>query len=277
MKKTHQSILLTDMLRSGSVNSDILAYLWTLLDAKAMGLVVGTTGTGKTTVVNTLLTLINAKWNITAIEHCPELRIPHAHMTYHRLPHNFREYLDDGSTKEHTVTPQLTLKNAIITNRSDFIVLGETRDDTEVESLLAAAGTGVGCITTYHAASAANMLKRLHNTGITESAIGALWFVVLCGTVNGKHVITDVTEVFHSDGVLTTNQIFRYDGQTCLQVPEDLLNTTRYVEACNAANIKEPEHDFAFRKHVLEKVRMNAATLEDVFNIIHTCKTNHSD
>lgn len=272
-----RQLTLADLLRSESVTTDMLAYLWTLLDAKASGLVVGTTGTGKTTVANALLTLVNSKWNVAVLESSPELSIPHGLTTYYRLPHNFSARLADGSMREHTITENCVLKKLIVPPlRPDFAVLGESRGN-EMKSLLVAAGTGIGCITTYHAGSATGSLERMHSSGITEDDLGALWFIMLCDVVDGKRVVTDVTEVFHSDGKLETNQIFRYDGQACLQVSDNLIDTARYAEACNAAGIKEPEHDFAFRKHVLEKVKTKMMTQEAAFDMIQACnKPNRS-
>ncbi|PJB98059.1 MAG: hypothetical protein CO079_04090, partial [Nitrosopumilales archaeon CG_4_9_14_0_8_um_filter_34_10] len=76
-KFTRQPYTITHLLELGAMSKLMAAYLWILFDAKAFGLIIGETGSGKTTTINSLMCLTNPRWKIVSIEETPELKIPH--------------------------------------------------------------------------------------------------------------------------------------------------------------------------------------------------------
>jgi flagellar protein FlaI len=51
---------ITELIRLGTINDEIAAYFWILLENKASIIVMGGTGAGKTTTLNALATTLNA-------------------------------------------------------------------------------------------------------------------------------------------------------------------------------------------------------------------------
>lgn len=60
------------------MTAEMAAYLWTLMDAMAAGLVLGTTGSGKTTMLPAQAGMTSPRWRIMTMENVLEMRMPHA-------------------------------------------------------------------------------------------------------------------------------------------------------------------------------------------------------
>ena len=68
----------THLLESNAMTAEMVAYLWTLTDAKAAGLVLGTTGSGKATMLPAQAGMTNPRRRIMTMENVLEMRMPHA-------------------------------------------------------------------------------------------------------------------------------------------------------------------------------------------------------
>ena len=116
-------------------------------------LVSGSTGSGKTTLLNTLGSLCSPADRIVTIEDAAELRLSGAHIV--RL--EARPGSHDGSGK---VTIRDLVRNAL-RMRPDRIIIGEVRGG-EAFDMITALNTGHdGSMTTVHANSASDALRRL--------------------------------------------------------------------------------------------------------------------
>jgi energy-coupling factor transporter ATP-binding protein EcfA2 len=65
------------LLNKKTVSSDILAFLWLAVENGASILIAGGVGTGKTTMLNSLLMFVPAESKIISIEDTRELNLPH--------------------------------------------------------------------------------------------------------------------------------------------------------------------------------------------------------
>ncbi len=116
-------------------------------------LVSGSTGSGKTTLLNTVGSLCSPADRIVTIEDAAELRLPGDHVV--RL--EARPGAHDGSGK---VTIRDLVRNAL-RMRPDRIIIGEVRGG-EAFDMITALNTGHdGSMTTVHANSASDALRRL--------------------------------------------------------------------------------------------------------------------
>lgn len=150
---------LADLVRTGSVSDELAPWLVAMMRSKIAFLVTGGTGTGKTTVLATMLSLTDPAERIVLVEDSAELRpaMPHVVRLEARLPNvegAGRVGLDE-------------LVRQALRMRPDRLVVGEVRG-REVVDLLAALNTGhEGGCGTLHANSAADVPARLEALGVS--------------------------------------------------------------------------------------------------------------
>jgi pilus assembly protein CpaF len=174
--------------------------------AKRNIVVSGSTGSGKTTLLNTLGSLCNTNDRIVTIEDAAELRLPGSHVV--RL--EARVGSADGQGR---VTIRDLVRNAM-RMRPDRLVIGEVRGG-EAFDMITALNTGHdGSMTTVHANSAGDALRRLELmmllagidlpvSAVREHIAAALDVVVhVARSHQGRREIVEVKQVTLTAGVL---------------------------------------------------------------------------
>lgn len=205
-----------DLIRSGTVSEAALKYLQERVQKRTNLIVVGGTGSGKTTFLNLLSQWIPQGERIVTVEDAAELRLQHGHVV--RL-----ETRPPNLEGERAVTARDLVRNAL-RMRPDRIIVGEVRGD-EVLDMLQAMNTGHdGSMTTIHANSTQDAIHRLELLagfagyngsevtfrGQVASAIQML--VHVARQADGKRRLTSVTEVLGLAGQdLQMRTVFRYD------------------------------------------------------------------
>jgi pilus assembly protein CpaF len=205
-----------DIVRSGSVTEAELEYLKRRVQQRTNLIVVGGTGSGKTTFLNLLSHWIPAAERIITVEDAAELRLEHGHVV--RL-----ETRPPNLEGERAITARDLVRNAL-RMRPDRIIVGEVRGD-EVLDMLQAMNTGHdGSMTTIHANSTHDAIHRLELLagfagyngseltfrGQVASAIQLL--VHVARLVDGSRRLMSVTEVRGLNGhELNLHPVFRYD------------------------------------------------------------------
>lgn len=125
-------------------------------------LVSGAAAAGKTTLLNTLCRSIDPRERIVTIEDVAELRLDHPHVVRFET----RPPAPDGSV----AVPVRRLVGAALRMRPDRLVIGEVRGD-EVLDMLAAMNTGHdGSMSSLHANSAADALRRVESLVLQHAA-----------------------------------------------------------------------------------------------------------
>ncbi|MFE3182367.1 TadA family conjugal transfer-associated ATPase [Streptomyces violascens] len=148
---------LAELAEAGTVPPDGGRLLRALIEARVSFLVSGGTGTGKTTLLSTLLGLVGKGERIVLAEDSAELRPDHPHVV--RL--ESRPANQEGAG---LVTLRDLVRQAL-RMRPDRLVVGEVRG-AEVTDLLSALNTGhEGGCGTVHANSAADVPARLEALG----------------------------------------------------------------------------------------------------------------
>ena len=153
----------------------------------------GGTGTGKTTLLNALAAFIDPAERIVTVEDAAELRLPQHHVA--RL-----ESRPPNVEGRGEVTLRALVRNAL-RMRPDRIVVGEVRGG-EALDMLQAMNTGHdGSLTTVHASSTADALRRIEtmalmagldlpHSAVREQVRAAIDVVVhLIRTADGARVV----------------------------------------------------------------------------------------
>jgi flagellar protein FlaI len=146
---------IVDLVELGTLNEEIAAYFWLLLENRMTIAVIGGTGAGKTSTLNALASLVKPSMKIVTVEEIPELNIPHENW----VQLVSRESYGLGAMK----TGEVTLFDLVKTSlryRPDYIVVGEIRGE-EAFVLFQALAVGHGGLTTLHAESLDYAVKRL--------------------------------------------------------------------------------------------------------------------
>jgi pilus assembly protein CpaF len=153
-----RTFTLDDLVHLGSLPTAATNLLRALVDARVAFVVSGGTGTGKTTVLSTLLSLVDACERIVLVEDASELRPRHPHVV--RL-----ESRSSNAEGAGGVDLSVLVRQAL-RMRPDRLVVGEVRG-REVVDLLAALNTGhEGGASTVHANRAAHVPARFEALGV---------------------------------------------------------------------------------------------------------------
>jgi pilus assembly protein CpaF len=154
LRVPHQRVLtLHDLLSAGTLSEEGARLVRLIVDRRLAFLVTGGTGTGKTTLLNTLLSLVPPSQRLVVVEDASELRPEHPHVVaLEARPPNI-----EGAGE---VTLRTLVRQAL-RMRPDRLVVGEVRGG-EVVELLAALNTGhEGGCGTVHANSAGDVPARV--------------------------------------------------------------------------------------------------------------------
>ncbi len=148
-----RAFALAELVSSGTVPPDGAALLGRLVTARVAFLVSGGTGTGKTTLLSALLSLVDAADRVLLVEDAGELAPDHPHVV--RLEARPANVEGAGEVSLRDLVRQA------LRMRPDRLVVGEVRG-AEVVDLLAALNTGhEGGCGTLHANGAADVPARL--------------------------------------------------------------------------------------------------------------------
>lgn len=157
-KQRSDPFTVTELVKAGTFSPETAAYLWMMLDLKGFVLISGVTASGKTTLLNSLATVLNPAWKIVSIEDTREITLPHT-----------------GWKPLHTRNvqggPSITLFDLVklsLRERPDFVILGEARGQ-EVQALFQSAAAGTGCLTTFHSANTDSLTARLTQPPLSVS------------------------------------------------------------------------------------------------------------
>jgi pilus assembly protein CpaF len=153
-----QVFTLTDLVEVGMIPRAAAEVLAGLVARRAAFLVSGGTGTGKTTLLNSLLSVADPRERIVVVEDSAELHPDH--------PHVVRLESRPANTEGSGAVTMRDLVRQALRMRPDRVVVGEVRGG-EVVDLLAALNTGhEGGCGTVHANGAAEVPARLESLAL---------------------------------------------------------------------------------------------------------------
>jgi pilus assembly protein CpaF len=204
---------LRQLVANCTLRAEAAEFLALCVAARASVLVSGGTGSGKTTTLNALSGAVPGEERIVTIEDAAELRLRQRHVV--RL-----EARPPNLEGKGEVTIRQLVRNAL-RMRPDRIVVGEVRG-AEALDMLQALNTGHdGSLTTLHANSPEDALRRLEtlalmagvglpHAAVRQQAASALDLVVhQTRRPNGSRVIECVSEVVRVAGGAGTRELYR--------------------------------------------------------------------
>ncbi|TLX82905.1 MAG: ATP-binding cassette domain-containing protein, partial [Thaumarchaeota archaeon] len=142
-----------DLVKFGTINLEIAAYLWMLVEAKMSFIVIGPTGSGKTTLLNAITGLVHPDYKIFSVEDVSEININHENWFTLISRTGF------GLEGEGEIGLYDLLK-AGMRHRPDYIAVGEIRGE-EAYVMFQAMATGHAGLCTMHADGLESAIKRL--------------------------------------------------------------------------------------------------------------------
>lgn len=205
-----------DLVRMGTVTPNMAEVLRRAVEGRMNIIVSGSTGSGKTTMLNVLSSFIPPNDRIVTIEDAAELRLNQ----YHVLSMEYRPPNLEGKGE---VTIRDLVRNSL-RMRPDRIVVGEARGG-EALDMLQAMNTGHdGSLTTIHSNAPRDTLSRIETMvlmsgmdlpikAIREQISSAVDVIVHLNRMrDGNRRVTHVTEVIGMEGdVITTQDLFVFD------------------------------------------------------------------
>lgn len=169
--RTHRSqvLSLSELIHYGSLPRELAPLIEALVLRKANVIISGSTGAGKTTFLNSMLSMVPSDQRIIIIEEAAELAPSHPHVVHLQVRRANVQGVGEISMSE--------LVKAAMRMRPDRIILGECRG-AEVRDVLGALNTGhEGGWATIHANSASDVPARLVALGalanMAESTVAA--------------------------------------------------------------------------------------------------------
>jgi pilus assembly protein CpaF len=208
---------LRELVANGTLGREAAELLALCVSARASILVSGGTGSGKTTTLNALSGAIPGEERIVTIEDAAELRLRQRHVV--RLEARPANLEGRGE-----VTIRQLVRNAL-RMRPDRIVVGEVRG-AEALDMLQALNTGHdGSLTTVHANSPADALRRvetlalmagvgLPHAAVREQVASALDLVVhQVRLPSGAREVESISEVVRVAAGAATRELYRRGGR----------------------------------------------------------------
>jgi pilus assembly protein CpaF len=204
-----------DLVRFGTATPEMFEFLRACIEAKVNLFVSGGTGSGKTTTLNVLSSFIPAEDRIITVEDAAELQLRQPHVvTLESRPPNL-----EGKGE---ITIRDLLRNSMHM-RPDRIIVGECRSGEALDMIQAMTTGHDGSLSTGHANSPRDMLRRLETmvlmTGyemplraIREQIASAVDLIVHTARLkDGSRKIVSITEVYGiDDDEILTQDIFTF-------------------------------------------------------------------
>ena len=234
-----------DLVNLGTFSLDLSVVLEACVRGKLNVLLSGGTGTGKTTTLNVLSMFVPENERVITIEDAAELQLQQPHVVS-------LESRPPNAEGAGAVAIRDLVRNAL-RMRPDRIIVGEVRG-AEALDMLQAMNTGhEGSMTTIHANSPRDALRRLETMvlmagfdlpmrAVREQVVAAIDVIVQLDRLpDGKRVVSAVTEVQGLEGdVVLLQDVFTRQGAHL--VPTGLR--PRFLERLEAAGQDVPARVF---------------------------------
>ncbi|MEK6855500.1 MAG: type II/IV secretion system ATPase subunit [Nanoarchaeota archaeon] len=219
-KFTSEPFSPTRMIQLRTVSPEILAYLWLLIEYESNILVIGGTGSGKTSFLNSMAFFIPPQARIVSIEDTREIALVHENW----LPSVAREGIGISSFggEKHGEISLFQLLRESFRQRPDYVIVGEIRGQ-EAFVLFQGMNSGHPSFGTMHAENVETLIRRLETKPIelSPSLVEGLDAVVIMTqlktadkSVRKVKSVVEIIKVQQKVGSAITNAPFVWDPRT---------------------------------------------------------------
>jgi pilus assembly protein CpaF len=210
-KYSKDLIQVKDLITSGTLTFEMVNFLEACVKARLNMFVSGSSGSGKTTVLNILSNFIPKSERIVTIEETSEIQLQHEHVT----PIKSRQQTDSGN--QAVSVPEILKKSSRI--RPDRVIIGEVRSVDDLNLLKAIKSGQVGLLATGHLNCPMDLITRLETIGLlAEEDFPHKQFAETIDVIihlsrfkDGSRKIVSITEVqMKEDGTIGLEDIFTF-------------------------------------------------------------------
>jgi len=248
-----------ELVLNKTISLRMMAILWLAVQYEISIIFSGGTGSGKTTLMNAVMSLLPANQRIISIEDTREINLP---SYLHWVPLTTREANNEGKGKIEMID---LLVNSL-RMRPDYIIVGEIRRGPEAEVLFEALHTGHTVYSTVHADTAAQTIKRLINEpiNVASSMVESLPLIVVMYRHRKKRIrrVLELSEVYStlsgSKEEVAANTMWKWNPRS--DDHEEINESMRFMEELKmhtGMNDKEIEADLKEKEKVLNHMIKN--------------------
>jgi len=200
-----------DLVKYGTYSTDMLAYMWLIIENNMNFIIAGGTASGKTSTLNALSIFIPPSSKIVSIEDTRELTLYHQNWVA-KVTRESTRGAADGEIG------MFELLRSALRERPEYILVGEVRGP-EAQVLFQAMNTGHTTYSTMHAGSVQAVINRLLNEPINVPImmLQALNVVMVqaMSFEEGRKLrrckyLVEITNVDQRTGNLSINEVFTW-------------------------------------------------------------------
>ncbi|MCD6476633.1 MAG: type II/IV secretion system ATPase subunit [Candidatus Aenigmarchaeota archaeon] len=212
-----------ELIENKTVSLDVMAYLWFAVENGGSILITGGTGTGKTSLLNSLSMFVHPSAKIVTVEDTREIQLTHENW----LPAVTRS----AFTEDLGEVTMFDLLKESFRQRPDYLIVGEVRGK-EAYVLFQAMASGIAAMGTMHAGKTEDVLNRLKSPPISlpGSLLDTLDLIILMTQLKkGKKIVRKIDEIVEIEAVdpktsavrtskvynwIATNDTYQYKGSS---------------------------------------------------------------
>ena len=260
------------LIKWGTISTEIAAYLWLCLEYGMSAFVCGETASGKTTALNAAMAFINPASKIFTAEDTAEVKPPH------RV---WQQLLTRESGPAESRVEMFSLLKAALRSRPDYIIVGEIRGE-EGSVAFQAMQTGHSVMATFHASSVKKMIQRFTgnpiNVPVTFIDNLNICIILQAAYVKGKFLrkctaIEELVGYSQEAGGVITRAVFEWNPGTDVHLFRGLNNSyileNKIAEKAGYLDKREIYEEMFLRARILdEMVTRDIVEYDKVLEII---------